>query len=141
MEALAELFDRYRVHYGEVPDPGRAASWLEEHLDGGGLRAFVAESAETLVGFATTMEVPASLRLARFWQIRDLFVLPAHRRRGVGRALLDHVRAAAVEAGAQRLVLQTEEDNDSALRLYADRGYEVIEGYCSLVLPLSTRAP
>jgi GNAT superfamily N-acetyltransferase len=140
VEALAELFDRYRVHYGEAPDPARAANWLEEHIDAGRLRAFVAENGERLVGFATTMEVPASLWLARFWQIRDLFVLPAHRRRGVGRVLLDHVRAAAIEAGAQRLVLQTEEDNDSALRLYADRGYDVIEGYCSLVLPLSTRA-
>ena len=40
-------------------------------------------------------------------------------------------------AGAVRLVLQTEEDNDAALRLYTDRGYSAIEGYRSLALPLS----
>jgi GNAT superfamily N-acetyltransferase len=45
---------------------------------------FVAEDNGGLVGFAITMEVPASLRLAHFWQIRDLFVLPTHRRLGSG---------------------------------------------------------
>jgi ribosomal protein S18 acetylase RimI-like enzyme len=84
-----------------------------------GLRVFVAEDNERFVGFAITMEVPASLRLAHVWQIRDLFVLPTHRRLGAGRALLASVRAAAIASGARRLVLQTEDDNDAALRLYA----------------------
>jgi hypothetical protein len=35
-----------------------------------------------------------------------------------------------------RLVVQTEDDNDPALRLYADSDYNVIKGYCSLMLPL-----
>ena len=29
-----------------------------------------------------------------------------------------------------------EDDNDPALRLYADSGYAMIKGYCALVLPL-----
>jgi len=70
------------------------------------------------------------------WQIRDLFVLPTHRRLGVGRALLASVREAAIASGALRLVLHTEDDNDPALRLYADSGYAPIKGYCSLKLPL-----
>jgi len=78
----------------------------------------------------------ASLRLAHFWQIRDVFVLPTHRRRGVGRALLSSVRAAAIASGALRLVVQTEEDNDPALRLYTGSGYALISGYCSLMLAI-----
>lgn len=136
IQALAEIFDRYRVHYCEPSDTSESARWLEENLGTSRLRAFVAEDSEGFVGFALTMEVPASLRLARFWQIRDLFVLATHRRLGVGRALLASVRAAAVEAGAVRLVLQTEDDNDPALRLYADSGYVLVEGYRSLTLPL-----
>jgi ribosomal protein S18 acetylase RimI-like enzyme len=81
--------------------------------------------------------VPASLRLGHFWQIRDLFVLPNRRRVGVGRALLDSIRAAAIAAGALRIVLQTEADNIPALRLYAETGYAVVKGYCSLTLPLT----
>jgi GNAT superfamily N-acetyltransferase len=136
LEALAEIFDQYRAHYGEDSDTSRSACWLDKNLSTSRLRAFVAEDKGRLVGFAITMEVPASLRLAYFWQIKDLFVLPTRRRLGVGRALLASVRAAAIESSVLRLVLQTEEDNDTALRLYADSGYTLIRGYCSLMLPL-----
>jgi len=135
-EALAEIFDRYRAHYGEDSDLSRSTRWLEENLSGSRFRVFVAEENGRFVGFATTMDVPASLRLAHFWQIRDLFVLATHRRVGVGRALLASIRAAAIAAGATRLVLQTEDDNDPALRLYADSDYTLITGYSSLMLPL-----
>jgi ribosomal protein S18 acetylase RimI-like enzyme len=83
------------------------------------------------------VDVPASLRLGHFWQIRDLFVLPNHRRLGVGRTLLDSIQAAAIATDALRIVLQTEADNAPALRLYADSGYSAVEGYCSLTLPLT----
>jgi putative acetyltransferase len=66
----------------------------------------------------------------------DLFALPNHRRLGVGGALLDFIRAAAISAGALRLVLRTEADNTSALRLYAESSYTTVEGYRSLTLPL-----
>jgi GNAT superfamily N-acetyltransferase len=130
------MFDRYRAHYGADSDASRSARWLDENLSTSRLRVFVAEVNGRFVGFAITVEVPASLRLAHFWQIRDLFVLPMHRRLGIGRALLASVRAAAIESGALRLVLQSEDDNDPALRLYADSGYVPIKGYCSLMLPL-----
>jgi GNAT superfamily N-acetyltransferase len=136
IEALGEIFDQYRAHYGEASDASRSASWLDENLSAGRLRVFVAENGGRFVGFAITMELPGSLRLAHYWQIRDLFVLPMHRRLGVGRALLASVRAAAIASSALRLVVQTEDDNDPALRLYADSGYAPIKGYCSLVLPL-----
>ena len=135
IEALAELFDKYRADYGEASCSSQALRWLEQNLSTH-LRAFIAEGSGRFVGFAITMEVPASLRLAHFWQIRDLFVLPTHRRRGVGRALLNSVRAAALASGALRLVVQTEEDNEPALRLYTDSGYALINGYCSLMLPI-----
>jgi GNAT superfamily N-acetyltransferase len=136
IEGLAEIFDQYRAHYGEASDAFRSASWLDENLSASRLRVFVAEDSARFVGFAITMDVPASLQLAHFWQIRDLFVLPTHRRRGVGRALLASVRAAAIASTALRLVVQTEDDNDPALRLYADSGYALIKGYCSLILLL-----
>ena len=136
IEALADIFDQYRAHYGEASDASRSASWLDENLRTSRLHVFVAEDSARFVGFAITIDVPASLRLGHFWQIRDLFVLPSHRRLGVGHALLASVRAAAIAAHALRLVVQTEDDNDPALRLYADSGYAPITGYRSLMLPL-----
>jgi ribosomal protein S18 acetylase RimI-like enzyme len=139
IEKLAEIFDLYRVHYGEAADAPRAATWLQGNISSGGVEAFVAEENDGVVGFAVTMAVPASLRLGHFWQIRDLFVSPSHRRLGVGRRLLDSIRAAALASGALRIVLQTEAHNRPALRLYAESGYSAVEGYCSLTLPLTTR--
>jgi GNAT superfamily N-acetyltransferase len=54
----------------------------------------------------------------------------------VARALLASVRAAAIESGALRLAVQTEDDNHAALRLYGENGYALANGYCSLTLPL-----
>jgi GNAT superfamily N-acetyltransferase len=138
IEALAEVFDQYRAHYDEPSDAASTRRWLEQCLDAGRLRAFVAEDGGKIVGFATTIEVPASLRLAHFWQIKDLFVLPTHRGLGVGRALVSTVRTAAVESGAVRLTVQTENDNDAALRLYADGGFALIDGYFQLTLSLGS---
>lgn len=136
IEALAAAFDRYREHYDEPAAGSSSERWLEHYLSAGRLRAFVAEDGGEIVGFAATMEVPASIRLSHFWHVRDVFVLPTHRRRGIARALLACVKAAAVDAGALRLVLQTEDDNDTAIRLYEDSGFTVIRGYCSLTLEL-----
>jgi len=135
--ALAEIFDRYRVQYGETADGARSMEWLEDCLVTGRLHAFVAEEDSNIVGFATTIDVPASLSLAHFWQVRDLFVLRTHRRLGVARALLASIRTAAIHAGALRVVLQTEEANEPAIRLYEGSGYTIVKGYCSLMLPLS----
>jgi GNAT superfamily N-acetyltransferase len=46
--------------------------------------------------------------------------------RGVGRALLDAVRAAAIEAGCTRLWLITTNDNLRALELYQRWGMEIV---------------
>jgi GNAT superfamily N-acetyltransferase len=137
IDRLADIFNLYRAHYGEATDARQVASWLEGNFSSGRVEAFVAEDNDEVVGFAITMAVPASLRLGHFWQIRDLFVLPSHRRHGVGRGLLDSIRAEAIATGALRIALQTEADNTPALRLYVESGYSVVEGYCSLTLPLT----
>jgi GNAT superfamily N-acetyltransferase len=136
VETVASIFDQYRVHYGETADVEQSSRWLRENIGSGRVQTFVAEDRARLVGFATTMQIPASLRLSHFWQIRDLFVLPQHRRLGIGGALLGAVRAAAVESGALRLVLQTEEENGPALALYAEVGFVPVTGYRALTLPL-----
>ena len=105
-------------------------------MEAGRLRTFVAEDAARFVGFATTMDVPASLRLSHFWQIRDLFVLPQRRRSGIGAALLGALRAAAVESGALRLAIQTESENGPALALYAQVGFVQVKDFRSLTMAL-----
>lgn len=50
--------------------------------------------------------------------LQDLFVAPAVRGGGYGRALIAHVCAEAAAAGSSRVYWQTQEDNAMAIALY-----------------------
>ena len=50
--------------------------------------------------------------------LEDLFVDPAVRGGGVGRALIDYVKAYAIENKCSRLYWNTDEDNATARKLY-----------------------
>lgn len=89
------------------------------------------------IGLATSHAVPASLVMGRFWQLRDLFVLPGSRRKGAAAALVGAVRDAARTAGATRLSLVTEPDNEAALGLYRRLGFRPVDGLTSLSLDLA----
>jgi ribosomal protein S18 acetylase RimI-like enzyme len=55
--------------------------------------------------------------------LHDIVVDPAHRGRGVGRALLDATLAELKTRGAPRVVLSTAERNEPAQRLFARAGF------------------
>ncbi len=126
------LFEAYRVHYGQSADPDRAGGWLRDGLSRGRLIGFLADGA----GLCLVAPCPASLTLREFWFIRDLYVAPDQRRRGVARQLLAAVRAGAVAAGAIRLSVQTEVDNHRARELYRAAGFAPVTGLDHLMLPL-----
>ncbi len=139
----ADLFNHYRHHYGESDGDARARDWLSEMVRTRQLMVYAAFMTSGLgdapVGLATAHETPASLALGRFWQVRDLYVLPEARRRGVADALVGAVRDAALAAGATRLSLVTEPDNTAALGLYRGFGFRQVEGLAPLSLDLAPR--
>ena len=62
--------------------------------------------------------------------IEDLFVRPAWRGKGVGRALVAHVMAEAARQGWAEVSVSTDRDNRAALSLY--RGVGLVEEYVLL---------
>lgn len=56
-------------------------------------------------------------------QIMTVGVAPDHRRRGIGRALLERLIDAARAQGAGRMLLEVRVDNEPALALYRDLGF------------------
>lgn len=58
-------------------------------------------------------------------QVQGLGVDPAHRRAGVGRALVEAGRELARQRGARKLSLRVLATNDPAQRLYRSLGFSV----------------
>jgi ribosomal protein S18 acetylase RimI-like enzyme len=75
------------------------------------------------VGFACLRLIPHVQGDEPYAELTDLFVDAPFRRRGVARALLAHVEAAARAAGAREVVLITGFDNAGAQAAYRASGY------------------
>jgi GNAT superfamily N-acetyltransferase len=62
-------------------------------------------------------------------EVKRMFVSPSHRRRGLGRVVLDHLEATAREAGAAVMILETGDAQPEAMALYESSGYITIPGF------------
>jgi len=65
----------------------------------------------------------------RVGELKRLYVRPEARRRGLGRALLEHLELVAGRAGYEALRLDTGPQQPAALRLFAAAGYRPIPDY------------
>jgi len=82
--------------------------------------AVASADAQTPVGFALVAGTLDERELL------SLGVVPAYRRRGVARALIETVFERVRAEGVVRLYLEVAEDNDDARRLYKALGFEAI---------------
>jgi GNAT superfamily N-acetyltransferase len=73
-------------------------------------------------GFALYFHNYSTWRGRHGIHVEDLFVLPEHRGRGIGKALLTRVAAIAVEEGCHRLQWDVLEWNTSAIGFYEQMG-------------------
>ncbi len=89
--------------------------------------ALIAERGEETVGYALFFRTFSSfLALEGVW-LEDLFVRPAHRGAGVGRALLASVAARAREQGGERLEWAALDWNELALGFYRRLGAHTMD--------------
>lgn len=104
----------------EVFEPQRRSSpaSLRRSLRSRFQRVWVAEVGADLAGYVIVWP------FRHTWRIYNLAAHPGHRQQGVGGALLATVVAAAVEAGARRLVLESRVDPD-LVGFYRRRGFEI----------------
>jgi ribosomal protein S18 acetylase RimI-like enzyme len=124
LRALAPLFDAYRVFYEEPSDVEASYRFLLERLQQRDTVLYLASIVGDVVGFVHLFPSFHSAKLRHFWILNDLFVVPAYRRLGVARALMQRAEAHAIRTGAIGLTLSTATDNNRAQKLYDLAGYE-----------------
>lgn len=125
IDNLVNLITAFRDHLGQqIPCKAEILGSLK--------RLLAKDNVEFLVAYAQT-GVAVSYTQVRYYyslwstgfeaQIEDLFVLPDQRRRGCGSRLVQSVVCRAREHGCRLIVLNTNEQNTSALHLYTKIGF------------------
>lgn len=123
VDAVAPLFDAYRVFYRQPADLARARDWLHARLAADESVVLLAERDGAAVGFAQLYPMHSSVRTARTWILNDLYVDAGARRGGAARALLDAAAAFAAAEGTAGISLETTRDNAPARALYRAAGW------------------
>jgi GNAT superfamily N-acetyltransferase len=121
-ELVRELRDAFAA---EVPD----LPWREDDDDG---------AQADLVLLSDEDGIAAVSFAAGHWFVDVLYVRPAARGQGIGRALLREVSSRAAAAGIEILELEVLESNDAARRLYDRLGFSTVERI--LAAPTGTAA-
>jgi GNAT superfamily N-acetyltransferase len=122
MAMLRAYCDFYRVE----PSDERLSALVSALIDdpSEGVQLIARDTDGTPVGFATIYWTWQTLYAARVGVLNDLFVVPASRGTGTGRALIDRCLQLCRERGAEKLVWETAPDNATAQRLYDGIGAE-----------------
>ena len=125
LDAVAALFDAYRQFYEMPADPALARRYLDERFHRNESTILVAENAGgELVGFTQLYPTFCSVLADRTFVLYDLFVTPAARGTGAGRALMEAAESYARANGAARLMLQTARTNTIGQSLYESCGWK-----------------
>lgn len=101
---------------------------LQPHLFGPrpAAEALVAEVSGTVVAFALFFTNFSTFLGQPGLYLEDLYVQPAHRGTGIGKALLQQLGALAVQRGCGRFEWTVLDWNESAIRFYKQMGADVM---------------
>lgn len=125
--AVAQLLHDFNSEYEDYT-PGVAAltERIGELLSEGAIEVLLA--GDPPAGFALFRLRPSLWAKAGDAYLEELYVVPAQRRQGIGRALLEASIDAARKAGANHFELTTGETDTEARTLYESRGLTNREG-------------
>ena len=144
--AIMKLLNQVlEIHASIRPDifiPGTTKYTVEELttiINDDQKAVFVAvDEDDQVLGYAFTQlqEQPFSTNMVQFKSlfIDDLCVDSTRRSQGVGRALLDYVKAEAKRLGCYEVTLNVWEGNDSAINFYKKSGLKVKETNMEFIL-------
>jgi ribosomal protein S18 acetylase RimI-like enzyme len=120
--AIGRLLHAFNREFDEpTPSPEALADRLQRLMADG--ETIVLPAGDGPAGLAVLRLRPAIWSLALECYLAELYVVPARRGHGLGRALMLAAIATAREAGADRMELGTSEDDVAARALYESLGF------------------
>jgi ribosomal protein S18 acetylase RimI-like enzyme len=126
-EAVGRLLHDFNTEFNEpTPGPDALAARVRTLLEGGDTTILVAGTAPD--GIAVLRFREAIWADALECYLAELYVVPARRGHGIGRALMEAAIEAARAEGATHMDLGTGEDDAAARALYESLGFSNREG-------------
>jgi ribosomal protein S18 acetylase RimI-like enzyme len=113
------LYDFNREFDEPVPEPGALARRLRELIEDDAIVVLLAAGE----GMVIMRLMPSLLSESLDCYLEEVYVVPARRRRGIGRALVEAALGHARERGAGHAYLGTGEDDLGAQALYERLGF------------------
>jgi len=125
VEQLVELLGILFAQEAELsPDPDKQRRALELILaEPARARIYIARDGHSVVAMAALHFTTSTAEGGKVAWFEDCIVHPEHRRKGIGKALLEYVIGQAKGEGALRVMLLTDGDNASAQALYRKAGF------------------
>lgn len=124
LETVAALFDSYRQFYEQPADLGAARAFIHDRLRNNESVILLAlDETGRSIGFCQLYPIFCSIEAKPIYSLSDLFVLPAQRRTGAGRALLLAAERHALETGRAKMELTTARTNTTAQAAYESLGW------------------
>ncbi|MCP4786949.1 MAG: GNAT family N-acetyltransferase [Fuerstiella sp.] len=136
IEAVAPIFDQYRVWYRMKSDLAGSRHFLTQRLQNNESVVFIAVVDNMPVAFTQLYPLFSSVSMEPVWLLNDLFVSEPYRKQGIGRALLETAAQFGRETGALRMELATEIRNFAAQTLYESQSWQKDETFIHYSLPL-----
>lgn len=121
---IDEMHERYRQAGGEEELRGPRIRPTPEQFDPPDGAFFVAEAEDDALGCGGLRRWGPGMG-----EVKRMYVDPAARGRGIGRAILEELETAAAQRGYSILRLETGTPQPEAIRLYEAAGYVRIEPY------------
>lgn len=127
-DVLARLLVDFNTEFETPTDPADvlAARFARILTDPDAFAVLASDGAQD-VGFALVTLRPAIWFDGPVATLDELYVVPALRDRGIGTALLDHVRAVLVERGCPELHINVDEVDTDTRRFYERHGFVNVE--------------
>jgi GNAT superfamily N-acetyltransferase len=115
----SELLSGYQAFYGiEADEAAVAAAWHRLHDPKEPMFGALATIDDVGVGIVHWLYHRSFWTIADYCYLQDLFVHESSRRQGAGSRLIEHVYAAATDAGCSRVYWLTHETNATAIAVY-----------------------
>ena len=130
IDALAELFDQYRIFYEKDSDKEGAKKFLSERITQKDSVIYIAvDKDDTIVGFTQLYPLFSSTRMRRLWLLNDLFVLPTYRGKGISILLLEKSKELCRQTKGCGIMLETTKSNLIGNNLYPKAGFILEDHY------------